>query len=151
MDIIVFLFVAGAVLLLLEPFFPTLIAGFIGLLCWAGAVFVVYGRYGSTAGHLTLAAVLAAGLAGTWFYFTKLPTSRLAKPFRSERVIPAADAGKLYLLRQTGVALTPLRPGGVAEIAGQRVDVVTSGEPLERGAAIVVVAVEGSRILVCAA
>jgi membrane-bound ClpP family serine protease len=39
----------------------------------------------------------------------------------------------------------------VAEIAGERVDVVTAGEALERNAALTVVAVEGSRILVRAA
>ncbi len=151
MEIIVFLFVAGAVLLLLEPFFPTLIAGCLGLVCWAGAVFLVYGRYGAAAGHVAFALVLAAGLSGTWFYFTKLPASRIAKPFRSEHVIPTANAGKTHLVHKPGVALTPLRPGGTAEIAGERVDVVTSGEPLERGAAVTVVAVEGSRILVRAA
>ncbi len=151
MELIVFLLVAGAVLLLLEPFFPTLIAGLTGLVCWAGAVAVVYSRYGSTAGHVTFAVVLAVGLAGTWIYFTKLPTSRLAKPFQSDRVIPAASAGKTHLVHQKGIALTPLRPGGVAEIAGERVDVVTAGEALERDAAITVVAVEGSRILVRAA
>lgn len=151
MELIVFLFVAGAVLLLLEPFFPTLIAGLIGLVCWAGAVVTVYSRYGATAGHVTFAVVLAVGLSGTWFYFTRLPASRIAKPFRSETVIPTADAGKTHLLHQSGVAVTPLRPGGMAEVAGERVDVVTSGEPLERGSALTVVAVEGARILVRAA
>jgi len=148
MELIVFLFVAGAVLLLLEPFFPTLIAGMVGLICWAGAVATVYSRYGTTSGHVTLALVLAAGLAGTWFYFTRLPASRIAKTFSSESVIPTADAGKNHLLHQSGIALTPLRPGGMAEIAGERVDVVTSGEPLERGTAVTVVAVEGARICV---
>jgi membrane-bound serine protease (ClpP class) len=151
MELIVFLLVAGAVLMLLEPFFPHLIAGCIGLLFWTGAVVLVYQRYGIPAGHWTLAAVLAAGLAGTWFYFTRLPRSGVAKPFRSDGVIPTSDAAKTHLLHQTGSALTPLRPGGMAEIAGERVDVVTSGEPLERGAAVKVVAVEGSRILVRAA
>lgn len=148
MELIVFLLVAGAVLLLLEPFFPHLIAGFVGLVCWVGAVILVYGRYGASAGHWTLAAVLAAGLAGTWFYFTRLPSSRIAQPFESKGVIPTSDAGKTHLLHQSGTALTPLRPGGMADIAGERVDVVTSGEPVERGTPVKVVSIEGSRILV---
>jgi membrane-bound serine protease (ClpP class) len=151
MELIVFLLVAGAMLMLLEPFFPTLIAGLIGLACWASAVAVVYSRYGTTAGHITVAVVLAVGLAGTWFYFTRLPASRIAKPFRSASVIPTDNAGKTHLLNQSGVAVTPLRPGGMAEIAGERVDVVTSGEPLERGSAVTVVAVEGACIRVRAA
>jgi membrane-bound serine protease (ClpP class) len=46
------------------------------------------------------------------------------------------------------VALTQLRPSGTANINGQRVDVVTEGGLIERGAEIKVVAVEGTRIVV---
>jgi membrane-bound serine protease (ClpP class) len=41
-----------------------------------------------------------------------------------------------------------LRPSGTANINGQRVDVVTEGGLIERGTAVKVVAVEGSRIVV---
>ncbi len=47
-----------------------------------------------------------------------------------------------------GPALTQLRPSGVALINGQRVDVVTEGGLIERGAAVKVVTVEGARIVV---
>lgn len=151
MELIVFLLVAGAVLMLLEPFFPQLIAGAVGLGCWAGAVVLVYLRYGVTAGHVTLAVVLAIGLTGVWWYFTRLPNTRVAAKLRSESVTPTDAAAKSHLLHQAGIALTPLRPGGMADIAGERVDVVTSGEPLERGQALKVIAIEGQRILVRAA
>jgi membrane-bound serine protease (ClpP class) len=52
------------------------------------------------------------------------------------------------LLNGTGTALTQLRPSGTANINGQRVDVVTEGDLIERGAKIKVVAVEGARIVV---
>ena len=48
----------------------------------------------------------------------------------------------------TGRALTVLRPAGIAEIGGRRLDVVTRGEFLPEGAALRVVASEGSRIVV---
>ena len=52
---------------------------------------------------------------------------------------------------QTGRAVTVLRPAGIAEIGGRRLDVVTRGEFIPEGASLRVEAVEGSRIVVAAA
>ena len=49
---------------------------------------------------------------------------------------------------QTGRAVTVLRPAGIAEIGGRRLDVVTRGDFIPEGAALRVEAVEGSRIIV---
>jgi membrane-bound serine protease (ClpP class) len=72
---------------------------------------------------------------------------------------PPADAGAgrsapLHLPRPdarpgaVGVAITDLRPAGVAEIAGRRVDVVTEGEYLRAGDPVEVLVDEGYRRLV---
>jgi membrane-bound serine protease (ClpP class) len=58
--------------------------------------------------------------------------------------IPRADARP----GATGVALTDLRPAGVAEIAGRRVDVVTEGEYLKAGDPLEVLVDEGYRRVV---
>ncbi|MBI1995669.1 MAG: hypothetical protein HYS66_04275 [Deltaproteobacteria bacterium] len=47
-----------------------------------------------------------------------------------------------------GTAISPLRPAGIAEIDGERVDVVSDGEFLEPGVPIVVTRVDGNRIVV---
>jgi membrane-bound serine protease (ClpP class) len=52
------------------------------------------------------------------------------------------------LLGCSGVAATDLRPSGTAEIEGKRTDVVTEGEFIEKGDAIVVKEVHGARIVV---
>lgn len=52
------------------------------------------------------------------------------------------------LIGETGRALTELRPAGIAEIGGQRVDVVTEGEFIEEGATIEVTEAEGNRVVV---
>ena len=52
---------------------------------------------------------------------------------------------------ETGRALTVLRPAGIAEIGGRRLDVVTRGEFIPEGEALRVETVEGSRIVVAAA
>lgn len=148
MTAIVFLLVAGALLMLLEPVFPHLVSGAVGLACWAGAVGLTYVRFGVSAGHWTLAVTLAVAIAGVWWYLRRLPETRIGRLVGSDRVTPAETAAKSHLLNRQGVAVTPLRPGGMAEIAGERVDVVTSGEPVERGQSVTVVGIEGARILV---
>ncbi|HBC92876.1 MAG TPA: hypothetical protein DCZ10_08215 [Pelotomaculum sp.] len=47
-----------------------------------------------------------------------------------------------------GTALTPLRPAGAAEIDGHRLDIVTEGEFVSTGAAVKVIKVEGTRVVV---
>ncbi|KAF0244380.1 MAG: hypothetical protein FD180_2563 [Planctomycetota bacterium] len=47
-----------------------------------------------------------------------------------------------------GTAATPLRPTGIALLNGQRMDVLTNGEPVDRGEQVRVVSVEGNRVVV---
>lgn len=52
------------------------------------------------------------------------------------------------LVGAEGIAATPLRPSGTAEINNKKVDVVTESEFIERGKQIVVIAVDGMRVVV---
>jgi len=51
-------------------------------------------------------------------------------------------------LGKRGTALSPLRPAGIADIDGERVDVVSAGDFIESGAPIIVTRVDGNRIVV---
>jgi len=51
-------------------------------------------------------------------------------------------------LGSVGLAITDLRPSGVANIRDQRLDVVTRGEYLENETEIIVIAVSGNQIVV---
>jgi membrane-bound serine protease (ClpP class) len=51
-------------------------------------------------------------------------------------------------LGKRGTAETPLRPAGIADLEGERVDVVSQGEYIEVGEPILVIRVEGNRIVV---
>jgi len=53
-----------------------------------------------------------------------------------------------FLVGKEGICSTPLRPAGIAVIDGKRMDVVSQGDFLEKDAAITVIAVEGSKIIV---
>jgi len=65
-----------------------------------------------------------------------------AAGFTSQSAILADYLGK------EGTATSDLRPAGRAEIAGKRVDVVSRGEYIDKGSAIVVTAVTGNQIIV---
>lgn len=148
MSLIITLLVLGAMLLFLETLLPGLIAGVIGFLCLVAAVILGYRDFGYQTGTLILAGVLVGLLIGTWCWLKFFPDSRMAGKFISQGSVGELGVEKPELLHGTGTALTQLRPSGVALINGQRVDVVTEGGLIERGAAVRVVAVEGARIVV---
>ncbi len=52
------------------------------------------------------------------------------------------------LLGKVGKSVTILRPSGIAEFDGERVDVVTDGDFIPRGSAVEVVSVAGRRVAV---
>ena len=53
-----------------------------------------------------------------------------------------------YFIGKTGIAHTALRPAGIAEFDGVRLNVVSQGDFIDRDAAVKVVCVEGKRIVV---
>jgi membrane-bound serine protease (ClpP class) len=61
--------------------------------------------------------------------------------------VSAPDSDRHWLGR-TGTALSPLRPAGIADIDGVRVDVISDGRFIEAGTAIEVTRVDGNRVVV---
>lgn len=49
---------------------------------------------------------------------------------------------------KTGISITSLRPAGTGEFDGKRMDIVTEGGYIEKGTAIKIISVNGSRIVV---
>jgi membrane-bound serine protease (ClpP class) len=148
MALIITLLILGAILLFLETLLPGMIAGIIGSLCLLAAVILGYRNFGYQTGSLILAGVLVGLLIGTWCWLEFFPESRVARKFISQSSTGELGVARPELLNGTGTALSQLRPSGTAEINGQRVDVVTEGDLIERGAKLKVVAVEGARIVV---
>jgi membrane-bound serine protease (ClpP class) len=148
MALIITLLLLGAALLFLETLLPGLIAGIIGFVCLVAAVVLGYRDYGYQGGTLILAGVIVGLMVGAWCWLKFFPESRMARKFISERAVGELGVDRPDLLNGSGTALTQLRPSGTASINGQRVDVVTEGGLIERGAKLKVVAVEGTRIVV---
>jgi membrane-bound serine protease (ClpP class) len=148
MTLIITLLILGAVLLFLETLLPGMVAGIIGFICLLAAITLGYQDFGAETGNILVAIVLGGLVCGVFIWLKFFPESRIARKFISQGAVGDLGVEKPELLNGTGVALTQLRPSGTARINGQRVDVVTEGGLIERGAKLKVVAIEGSRIVV---
>ena len=144
MALVLGLILVGFGLLLAEVFLPGGVVGFAGVICLIAGVGLGYLRLGATPGHILLLFVLVVGGAGTVAWLKLLPKSRLWR--WSSPATPVNS--RVELLNQTGVAVTPLRPTGVALIDSRRVDVTSESEFVESGARVEVVRVEGRRVVV---
>jgi membrane-bound serine protease (ClpP class) len=124
--------------------------GGLGLsLVGAGATWaVIFSALGRVAVSLLLA--IAASLALLRF-LPRLPGGRrlvLETELTAAEGFASAPETDRAWLGQRGTAVSPLRPAGIADLEGQRVDVVSDGEFIEAGASITVVRVDGNRIVV---
>ena len=129
MATVVTLILVGAALLLLETVLPGMIAGIVGFACLVAGVVMAYLNFDGRTANLVLLTVVVGVIAGALVWFKFFPDSRFAKIFISERTVGDIGTEKPELLDQTGKALTPLRPSGMAVINGKRIDVVTEGAP----------------------
>ncbi|NLG85122.1 MAG: nodulation protein NfeD [Firmicutes bacterium] len=150
---VIFLFLLGLILLALEVFVtPGFgILGILGLASVAGSVFLSYSSPTQA----------VAGLSGAVFVTLLMGFVLLRYLDRHEALRPillttaltgekgyTATPDQSHLLGLVGKAMTPLRPAGVALLAGERVDVISEGGFIPVGTAIRVIKVEGSRIVV---
>jgi membrane-bound serine protease (ClpP class) len=149
-------FVAVAVEVFLLPGFG--VAGILGaLLIGAAIVLAMLGNFPTGADVVQALAVLGASvfitLAVAFAWFRHLPNSRRfaglihkESALAAEGYVSALPRGDL--VGQHGVALTDLRPAGVATVNGERVDVVTEGEYIQAKSPIEVLRAEGYRHVV---
>lgn len=148
------LLAAGLILVLLEAFvIPGFgAAGVGGILALAASV--IMASPSLEAGIIYLLVALAGGALAVWVSLKFLPTRRawsrlvLKTSLDKKGGFVAVDYEPHHLLGQEGVAISALRPAGIAEIAGQRWDVVTEGAFIPRNSRVQVVKVEGPRIVV---
>ena len=146
------LFILGLVMLVVELFVPSF--GILGIL---GSVSLVAGvvraAYSFTHALFSLGIAFAAAVVvivivarlfkerGIWNRFI------LADSLTKERgFVPVKE--KITLIGSMGTSLTPLRPAGTALVEGERIDVVTEGGFIDANQPIVVLKVEGARIVV---
>ncbi|MFN3265615.1 MAG: NfeD family protein [Deinococcales bacterium] len=149
------LFIAGLLLIMAELLLipGTTIVGLLGAGSIVASIYLQFGQnFGMVAGIAAIAGGLGLGLA-LW----KLPKSTLLNRsiFLNTTLADMgtgtamAGGGMPHKLEgRYGSAVTDLRPSGVANIEGERVDVVSDGEFVKAGTMLEVIRVEGNRIVV---
>ena len=147
------LIVAGLILIAVEVY---VVPGFnvVGLLGLAMMLFAV-GFAFTTAGLLggvTMLGLSTVGGGGLFYYLWKsgawnrfvLDTS--LRP--DENLLAEESEQRAKYLGKLGVAVTPLRPTGVVEIEGERIEANTEGDYIAAGSDIRVVAMDRRRYFV---
>ena len=145
--VVVALMLVGAVLLVVElAVVPGVgVAGVAAALFLLGGVTLAWTHWGPAWG---VGALLTAA-AGAGAVVVIAPRTRAGKSLVLDAQIGDRHTDdRDELVGKTGVAATPLRPSGAAEIAGRRVDVVTRGELIDAGTRVRVAHVEGARVVV---
>ncbi len=151
MALAILFFFLGLILVLLEVFFPSF--GVLSISAAAAflACLVFAFQADPFAGITFLIVILVAIPLLLRFAFRLLPDTsigrRLVLANPTERPDPAPpEAGPL--LGREALTLTELRPAGVIEVDGARIDVLTDGAWLERNTRVRVVREEGNRVFV---
>lgn len=150
MTLILILSVVGIAAVLAELVLPGGILGVVGGLCLVGAVIATFVSYGATAGTIALGILVVIGLISLnlWMrLFHRLP-------FMKQLILNdavGADAGlqeKQSMTGRTGTVLTDLVPSGRGEFDGKKVDIITEGPSIKRGARVEIVETRGPSIIV---
>jgi len=155
----VLLIVLGLALIAVEVFvIPGFsVAGVLGAVAlFAGLTMSLFGAGVSVQGVVdalfrVLVSLLLAFAAAVVLlrFLPRLPFGRrlvLASELKSTESEGARDSRPV--VGRAGVAVSPLRPAGIAQIDGERVDVVSDGAFVESGQRIEVMRVDGNRIVV---
>ena len=142
---------AGIVLLVVEVFMPGFgVAGIAGGVLMTASVIYVWCEYGMLAGlWMSLATLFLAGLA----IMFSLRSAGKGQFFRNRwglKELPkeAPETNDLNsFIGKEGIAVTPLRPAGICDFDGVRLNVVSEGDYITEGTPVRIEKIEGIRIV----
>jgi membrane-bound serine protease (ClpP class) len=163
----VLLFALGLALLIAEIFFfPGFGSiGAAGLICMVAAIFMaMVERYPGGPfippmpdvrhAAITLGFTLMAAVAVGYALAKVLPSTPvysqlvLGTQEKREKGFEPSSSGLASLAGARGIAITDLRPSGVAEFGDRRMDVISTGGYIDKGSTVRVADVKGNRVMV---
>jgi membrane-bound serine protease (ClpP class) len=150
----VFLYLACAALIVAEVFVPS--GGIISVcafLCLVGGIFIFF-RYSTTAGWIGVIIAIVMIPTTLIFAYKAFPNTRFGKsvtlkpPERTPgEAIP--DTPRLKeMLGAEGTVVTPLRPVGMVDFSGKRIECVIEGGYCEKNKKVKVIRVQGTQLTV---
>ncbi len=147
-------FILGLLALILEVFIlPGFgVSGVIGIILIGWGIVMLSVDFAQTTMSLTIAIistillfVIGLKISGKYGFWQKII---LGTKQMNNMGYSASATELINYLGRKGIAITPLRPSGIADISGNRLDVITSGEYISAGTSITVIRVEGVRVIV---
>ena len=150
----IFLYFACAALIVAEVFVPSggLISIF-AIVCLIGGV-VIFFRHSTTAGWVGVVIALIMIPTVLVIAYKIFPETRFGKsvtltPPKREQGDAVPDTAELKeLLGAVGVVLTPLRPVGICDFSGQRVECVAESGYVDKDKKVKVINVESTQLTV---
>ncbi|WP_276724565.1 NfeD family protein [Selenomonas noxia] len=145
-------FLAGVLMIIVEILLPT-----VGLLAGLGVAAMLYSIVLALGGDIGALAALGIALiisvAAFMLIVSRLPSSKLwnkmvLRTSSREEAGYVSAAQQSELVGKTGEVLTELRPSGTVRIDGRPVDVISESAFIQKGVQVVVLSVNGSRIVV---
>ncbi len=129
-----------------ELFIPGAIVGLCGAACIVTSIIIAYSRESNLLGHILL--ILGICFIPVFFISWYKVLSKTFSIKASEKGYSSAREKLDDLLSAEGIALSTLRPSGMANIKGNKIDVISEGEMILKDTRIKVIDVSGNRIIV---
>ena len=143
-EFVAVVFIAGGLGLgFLELFVPS--GGILGVLAFLCCTFGVYGLFRQD--HPWIATFSVAAIVIIGFFGLRYGLRRISFKGTLE-TSSSVDEDIVELVGKEGVACSELRPAGVAQIDGRRIDVVSAGAYIAAGTPVRVVDNSGNRVVV---
>jgi membrane-bound serine protease (ClpP class) len=144
------LLIAGFLLIGVEVYVPGGIIGSIGIVALVAAMILGF-RFPAPYGLWSATLIVVGCGAGLIWWVRVFPRTRAGRTLsleRDTRGFSAANPQWAGLAGREGRTITALRPSGIAQIDGHRVDVTAANQWIEADVPIRVVSVQGMRVIV---
>jgi membrane-bound ClpP family serine protease len=141
--------IIGIALVVIEVLFVpgTTFVGLIGFLLMAVGVWYCFNNYGSKAGILLASGSLVLMVLIFYWGYKKNVWKKFA--LNTENDVRLAQKAIDYLqVGQEGITISALRPSGIAEFDGKRIEVQTFGELLDAGVNVKILEIRGNEVFV---
>jgi membrane-bound ClpP family serine protease len=138
----------GFLLMIGEIFIPGTVLATLGLIALCIAVWKGYATYGFITGTWILAVIGILYSIGLLIWMKVFPHTTMGMRISNRTSVSPSLIEKSQLIGAQGIALSMLRPAGIALINGQRRDVVTDGSFVESNTPIEVISEEGQKLVV---
>jgi len=150
----IILFIIGLFLLLAEIFFiPGFgLAGIGGIAAILASIFLTFGNI--TQATYSILIALGISVIGFFLLIKYIPSTRTWRKFvlsteqKKELGYTVGTKDLKRLTGKEGIAITPLRPSGIVEVNGKKLNALTQGEYVDSNTKIKIISVEGNKIVV---